>query len=246
MSIVTYPNGVGLLCDLNCNAIGGHPIINDTCYAKRACKELHNIHANMADLLQFFDSSSLVTWLALIAGLLVFLYWQGLYHYNAILGGSPLPGPKPWPWVGNLLDVFKYDGIHKMLLEYFHKYGRVYKICIGRTPSIVVCDPEIVKQVMVKEFSKFPNRPPFVKPVPPFDSGLFVARDEPWKRIRTTLTPTFTAAKLKQIVPLIENASDALINKMQKFAETGKRCFCCSCDVFVKGYATMLLGVFVN
>lgn len=205
------------------------------------------MHANMADLLQFFDSSSLVTWLALIVGILIFLYWQGLYNYNAILGGSPLPGPKPWPWVGNLLDVFKYDGIHKMLLEYFHKYGRVYKICIGRTPSIVVCDPEIVKQVMVKEFSKFPNRPPFVKPFPPFDSGLFVARDEPWKRIRTTLTPTFTAAKLKQIVPIIENASDALSNKMQKFAETGKAALiCCSCDVFVKGHATMLLGGFIN
>ena len=203
---------------LSCNWWPSH---NDSCCVN-SC--ITPSHANMAELLQFFEGTSL--WLALIAGILVFLYWQGLYRYNAILGGSPLPGPKPWPWVGNLFDVFKYDGIHKMLLEYFYKYGRVYKICIGRTPAIVVCDPEIVKQIMVKEFSKFPNRPPFVKPNPPFDSGLFIARDEPWKRIRTTLTPTFTAAKLKQIVPLIENASDALRSKMQKFAETGKRyCF---------------------
>lgn len=188
----------------------------------------------MADLLQFFDGNSLVTWLALVAGILVFLCWQGLYHYNAMLGGSPLPGPKPWPWLGNLLDVFKYDGIHKMLLEYFCKYGRVYKICIGRTPAIVVCDPEIVKQIMVKEFSKFPNRPPFVKPNPPFNSGLFIARDEPWKRIRTVLTPTFTAAKLKQIVPLIEQASDALMSKMQKFAKTGKLCFVAAATCWIR------------
>lgn len=178
----------------------------------------------MAEILQFFDGTSFVTWLALFIGILWFVYWQGLYRYNAILGDSPLLGPKPWPWVGNLPDVFKYGGIHKMLLQYFYKYGRVYKMCIGRTPSIVVTDPEIIKQIMVKEFWKFPNRPPFVKPNPPFNSGLFLARDETWKRIRTTLTPTFTAAKLKQIVPLIEQASDSLMGKMEKFAESGKLC----------------------
>lgn len=176
----------------------------------------------MAEILQFFDGTALVTCLALFIGILWLIYWLGLYRYNSILGGSPLPGPKPWPWVGNLPDVFKYGGIHKMLLQYFYKYGRVYKICIGRSPAIVVCDPEIVKQIMVKEFWKFPNRPPFLKPNPPFDSGLFVAENEKWKRIRTTLTPTFTASKLKQIVPLIEQASDALMSKMEKFAKTGK------------------------
>lgn len=176
----------------------------------------------MAEILQSFDGTAFVTWLALFVGILWFIYWQGLHRYNAMLGDSPLPGAKPWPWVGNLPDVFKYDGIHKMLLQYFYKYGRVYKMCIGRTPAIVVCDPEIVKQIMVKEFWKFPNRPAFVKPNPPFNSGLFLARDDTWKRIRTTLTPTFTAAKLKQIVPLIEQASDALMGKMEKFAETGK------------------------
>ena len=109
-----------------------------------------------------------------------------------------------------------------MLLNYFYKYGRVYKMCIGRSPVIVVSDPEILKQILVKEFWKFPNRPPFAKPNPPMDAGLFVARDERWKRIRKTLTPTFTATKLKQIVPIIESSSEKLTSKLQKFAETGQ------------------------
>jgi len=112
--------------------------------------------------------------------------------------------------------------MHKMLLNYFYKYGRVHKLCIGRAPAIVVSDTEIIKQIMVKEFGKFTNRPPFVRPQPPLDSGLFVSRDEKWRRIRHTLTPTFTAAKLKQIVPIIEGACDKLITKMQKFSETGE------------------------
>ena len=176
----------------------------------------------MTDVLQTLQDVSFTTWLAVIIGLVIFVHWQGVQRYYSILGGSPLPGPKPWPWVGNLPDVYKYGGMHKMLLNYFHKYGRVYKLCIGRAPAIVVTDPEIIKQIMVKEFWKFPNRPPFVRFNPPLDSGLFILRDDAWKRIRNTLTPTFTAAKLKQIVPIIEEASNALVKNMQKFSNTGK------------------------
>lgn len=109
-----------------------------------------------------------------------------------------------------------------MLLNYFYKYGRVHKICFGRIPVIVVSDPEIVKQILIKDFWKFPNRPLFIKPNPPLNSGLFLARDDTWKRILNTLTPTFTATKLKQIVPIIDGASDRLLEKMKAFSNTDK------------------------
>ena len=177
----------------------------------------------MDSVLQYVQSIDIYTWLALTFGFLVLVYWQGLLRYNSILGGSPIPGPKPWPWIGNLLDIFKYGGIHKMFLNYFYKYGRVYKSCFGRSPIIVVTDPEIVKQILVKDFHKFPNRPTFIKLRPPLNSGLSIAEGKTWKRLRTTLTPTFTANKLKQIVPIIENASEKLHAKMEKFSETGKQ-----------------------
>ena len=176
----------------------------------------------MEGIWRYAYETNLVSWLALVLAFIALIYWQGVYRYNSILGGSLLPGPKPWPWVGNLPDVFKCGGMHKMFLNYFHKYGRVHTMCFGRTPIIVVSDPEIVKQILVKDFSKFPNRPPFIKPRPPFDSGLFVARDGTWKRIRNTLTPTFTGSKLKQIVPILEEASETLSGKMQTYSETGK------------------------
>ena len=178
---------------------------------------------DMESVAEISPSSNVYAWLALGLGIVIFIYWQGLRRYNSILADCPLPGPKPWPWLGNLPDVFKYGGMHKMFLTYFYKYGRVHKMCFGRTPVIVVSDPEIVKQIMVKEFWKFPNRPPFIKPNPPLSSGLFVSRNETWKRIRNTLTPTFTAAKLKQIVPIIDEASTTLSGKMKTFSETGKQ-----------------------
>ena len=176
----------------------------------------------MENPLQILQDISFSTWVAVVLGILTFLYWQGVRSYYSILGSSPLPGPRPWPWVGNLPDFLRYGGMHKMLLNYFFKYGRVHTICIGRQPAIVVTDPEMIKQITVKEFWKFPNRPPFVRPSPPLDSALFIARDDKWRRVRNTLTPTFTASKLKQIVPIIEEASNTLVTKMQKFSETGK------------------------
>ncbi|XP_029190059.2 cytochrome P450 3A2-like [Acropora millepora] len=176
----------------------------------------------MANLQQLLKNVSCSTWFAILLGLLALLYWFGIRSYNSVLGNSALPGPRIWPWVGNLPDLFKYGGFHKMLLNYFYKYGRVYKMCLGRSPSIVVTDPEIIKQITVKEFWKFPNRPLFVKPNPPLDAGLFAVRDETWRRIRNTLTPTFTASKLKQIVPIIDTASKKLTAKMQNCAETGE------------------------
>ncbi|XP_015747797.1 PREDICTED: cytochrome P450 3A41-like [Acropora digitifera] len=178
----------------------------------------------MANLQQLLKNVSCSTWFAILLGLLALLYWFGIRSYNSVLGNSALPGPRIWPWVGNLPDLFKYGGFHKMLLNYFYKYGRVYKMCLGRSPSIVVTDPEIIKQITVKEFWKFPNRPLFVKPNPPLDAGLFAVRDETWRRIRNTLTPTFTASKLKQIVPIIDTASKKLTAKMQKCAEKGAFC----------------------
>ena len=124
--------------------------------------------------------------------------------------------------MGNLPDIFRYGGFHHMLLEYFKKYGRVHKMYIGRNPALVVVDPEMIKQIFVKEFDKFPNRPRFIEPRPPFNSGLFLAKDADWKRIRTTLTPTFTALKLKQIVPIMEKATETLKKKIAKLADTGE------------------------
>lgn len=175
----------------------------------------------MASVLETLQDVSFTTWLAVILGLLVFFYWRGIQKYNSLLGSSPLPGPKPLPWIGNLLDVFRYGGMHKMFLSFFYKYGRAHKLCLGRSPAIVVSDPEMIREILVKEFSSFPNRLGFT-PRPPLDSGLFVSRGESWKRVRTTLTPTFTASKLKQIVPIIEEKSDLLLNKMQRFSETGR------------------------
>lgn len=72
-----------------------------------------------------------------------------------------IPGPTPLPIVGLLPDVLRYKGqMHLQLDEYYRKYGQVYEAAIfGRIPSLVVADPEMLKDIFVKEFDCFSDRP---------------------------------------------------------------------------------------
>ena len=160
-------------------------------------------------------------WISLLFILIAVIYWFGVSGYT-LTSHVSLPGPKPWPYLGNLLDASKYGGLHKAFLEYAKKYGKVYKMYMGRDAIIAVADPEILKHILVKDFQKFRNRPDFLAGKAPLDKGLFGARDDDWKRVRSILTPTFSSSKLKEIVPIMEEATDILLSKFENFAKEGK------------------------
>ena len=158
---------------------------------------------------------------SLVLLVVLFLYWYGTRGFAA-LKILNVPGPRPIPFLGNFLEARKYDGLHLMHLDYLKKYGKVFAICLGGEPSLVVADPELLKQIMIKDFPNFRNRFRAQTPGPLFRKNLLNARDDTWKRIRNTLTPTFSAGKMKLMVPLIEKSCDTLLEKLEKIADSGK------------------------
>ncbi|KAH9380513.1 hypothetical protein HPB48_008448 [Haemaphysalis longicornis] len=52
------------------------------------------------------------------------------------------------------------------------EHGKVFGFYMGEQPFMVVSDPEMVKQCLVKEFQAFHDRPPFAMSVEPFASCL--------------------------------------------------------------------------
>ena len=151
----------------------------------------------------------------------LFLYWYGTRGFAA-LKILNVPGPKPIPFLGNMLKARKYGGLHLMHLDYLKKYGKIYAICLGGKPSLVVGDPEMLKQIMIKDFPNFRNRY-IIQRGGVFDKNVLNARDETWKRIRNTLTPTFSAGKMKLMVPLIEKSCDTLMHKLETIADSGEK-----------------------
>ena len=54
------------------------------------------------------------------------------------------------------------------------------------------------------------------------NSFLPISNDEQWRRIRSTFSPAFSVAKLKQVIPLIEEATDFLAKKLLAAANTSE------------------------
>ena len=178
----------------------------------------------MIGVLGTLPSSFLVHPASLVLGAVVLLvlglYWYG-YHGYAMLGTLNIPGPKPHAFVGNIPEVKKAGGLHTFQMECLKKYGKVFTLCLGRRMAIAVADPEILKQVMVKEFPNFINRYSAFPSSTPLNKNVLAQRDESWKRIRNILTPTFSASKLKQMLNLMDEAANTLLKKIEEIANTG-------------------------
>ena len=166
--------------------------------------------------LEFLTNPAAIASLLLL--ILLFLFW---YRF-ADLKKLDVPGPKPLPILGNILELYKYGGLHPMLFDYVKKYGKMFAVYLGDRPTLVVADPELVKQIMIKDFPNFRNRFITQKSRPPLDKNVLNAKNDAWKRIRSTLTPTFSAGKMKLMVPLINTSCNMLVEKLDRVANSGK------------------------
>ncbi|KAL9988756.1 hypothetical protein ACROYT_G003239 [Oculina patagonica] len=152
--------------------------------------------------------------------ILLAVYYYGIVPYQALRAACPT-GPTPLPLIGHLHDTIKHKGkIHLQIDEYYKKYGHVFSMFMfGSKPCIVISDPEMIKDILVKEFTSFSDRPNFFEQPEPLCSMLTNAKKEKWKRIRNTLTPAFSGLKMKQMVPLMNGCCDNLIKKLGEVAD---------------------------
>ena len=76
---------------------------------------------------------------------------------------------------------------------------------------------------MVKDFQNFTDRASLTKRLAyPIKYSVLFATGDNWKRIRNILTATFSASKLKQIFPIIDDICDRCVDRLLVLNENGE------------------------
>lgn len=131
-----------------------------------------------------------------------------------------VPFVEPTLPFGSLLAfIFDNDNLRNYLkntLKMFH--GPYYGFFVFTKPFLVIRDLEIIRNIMITNFSNFPNKL-FLgdeKCDPIFGRSIFTKRDDEWRSLRHKLSGIFTNSKLKNMVNLIERSGENL----ERYLET--------------------------
>lgn len=157
-----------------------------------------------------------------LIGVVIFLtMWYLRWHFS-VFRRLGIPGPRPSYISGNLLQIVR-QGHLQAMVSWGREHGRVFGYFEGWTPVIAISDPDILKQILVKDFDNFRSRKPF--PMAPKKSlGLFLENGDQWKRSRTTLTPAFSSGKLRQMFRTINQSVDHLVDNAEVECDQEKLC----------------------
>lgn len=166
----------------------------------------------MSALLAGFDLSSQGSLLTIVAASCIALIAG--FQYNNYLQGYwqrlGVKGPKPWPVVGHLLKLLLGNREYYEKL-WVQKYGRIYGIYQGLKPRLVVADPEVIRQITIKDFDNFINHGGSSFENKFQESFIFVLKGDRWKKVRALMSPTFTSGKLKRMFKFMDGCADDLI-----------------------------------
>ena len=93
---------------------------------------------------------------------------------------------------------------------------------LGQSKSIMVIDPNFIKQIFIKDFDYFTNKRKFDLGNKYLDNALFLLEGDSWRKARHASTPVFTSGKLKKMSKLMKKVADDLVAQLDKFASTGE------------------------
>ncbi|XP_076383670.1 cytochrome P450 6A1-like [Megalopta genalis] len=174
----------------------------------------------MADYLQLFCGIALVF-------VAVYYYLISSFDFWICRG---VPGPDPISVFGNTKDIlFGRLQVGVFLRRLYEKYKNepLIGIFIRRSPNVVVCDMDLIKDVLIKDFSVFDDRGiVFNEKVEPLAQHMFNLEAERWRPLRTRLSPVFTFGEVKQLFHLIMECSEQLEKYLEKLEEKGEPIEC--------------------
>nr|XP_022919064.1 probable cytochrome P450 6g2 [Onthophagus taurus] len=158
--------------------------------------------------------------LATILLLIILIYFLKKFTTN-YWKLKDIPHEHSYPLLGNIPDILiSNQTVPQYLSTLYKKYQNqpYFGIHLLHKPALVLRDPETIKNVLIKNFTKFSDRG-FTndkKADPLTCSSVFAVKNPEWKALRMKLSPIFTSGKMKLMVPLMRECSDSMVQYLEK------------------------------
>ena len=92
--------------------------------------------------------------------------------------------------------------------------GPVFGFNMLNKKTIMVADADMIQSVLIRDFTKAPNRRIFPVTNKIFHENVAMASDEQWKRLRAISTPAFSVGRLKRMKLYIDETVQTMIKNM--------------------------------
>ncbi|XP_065206696.1 uncharacterized protein LOC135836046 [Planococcus citri] len=184
-------------------------------------RDLHSSRAG-TPIIMYITLSTL--FLIIVTGLL-YIYWF-LKQSHKFFDQYGIPYPKPHWLFGNMKDMILCKKVAWLVYKDLydkHVYDRFIGVYTLHKPTVMIRDPELIKSILVKDFSHFRDRGfPVNKEAEPLGDNLFSMTGDEWKNLRIKLTSTFSSGKMKMMFPLLKRCAEDIEPALKKYIEDGQ------------------------
>lgn len=133
-----------------------------------------------------------------------------------------LPGPRPWPVLGNLpqLDLPR---MHEKLEGWADRYGPLYRLTLGGKPIVVLADGPLIASILR-------DRPDGWRRIGVIASvinemggdGVFTAEGDDWRRQRRLVMSAFDPGHLARFFPSLVRVTERFDRRLAEAARSGE------------------------
>lgn len=118
-----------------------------------------------------------------------------------------------------------YMPVHTIWQEIYRTHGPVAGTFTMFTPTLMVADPLLLKEIMIRNFASFPNTE-FIRQVgdPVLDNMLVALLNNEWRTTRKIVSPVFSTSKIKQMVVTANECAKDMIRNFAEAARKGTPC----------------------
>jgi len=135
---------------------------------------------------------------------------------------AQLPGPRPWPLVGNLLQIDP-QCMHTQLERWVEQYGPVYRVRLGARDVVVIARPDLIAGILRDRPDGWRRMRAMRSIIGEMGAhGVFSAEGDDWRRQRKLVMSAFDPGHLKRYFPSLVRVTERLRGRLDEAARSGE------------------------